>query len=133
MTCLPPQSKSARRAGPQRNQAIPIAGAIDHIHGDEGLREWTPAEQVQIERRTAELIAERLVDKAQFDDLLSGIEPKTEMNQHLQRIVLNICFQDGLTTGAIRTAGQLITRRILQEAREAWGEECARIAEGEIE
>ena len=118
-----------------KNQAIPLtadASRFDHAHGDEHLREFTPAEQVAIERRTAELIAERLADKARFDDLLSGIEP-TEINEHLQRMVANIRRWDGNTPGAIIGAADNIARRIEHEARAAWGEECRAQAEREIE
>ncbi len=113
--------------------AHPDAGRLDHVHGDEGLREFTPAEQVIIERRVAELIAERLADKARFDDLLSGIEPTTEINPHLQRIVSNVIrHQDRFAVGAILAAADLITRRIEQEAREAWGEDATKVAEQEL-
>mgnify|MGYP001588990295 CR=1 FL=1 len=112
-----------------------LAGRFDHCEDDR--RELTPAQQVAIERRTAELIAERLADTAQFTDLMTGIEP-TEIYPHLQRITLNMRHVmhghlDHVTAAALTNSDANIALRIEQEARAAWGEELQAIAEREIE
>lgn len=108
------------------------AGRFDHAVDD---RQYpTPAEERAIEVRTAELIAERLADAAQFADLMSGIEP-TSIYPHLQRALLELdraCRGDSIARDAVLSAVSRIQRIVKAEAQSSWSDEAEALAEQEI-
>jgi len=109
----------------------PNSGRFDRIHGDEDRPEVSAADARAIERRAAELIAERVADPAQFADLMSGID-LSAIDPHLQRALLNLDRArkgEQIAVDAVLSALHRVQKIVRAEAEMIWGEECGALAE----
>lgn len=114
--------------------------SVDKAHGDEHILELTPEQQVAVEIRARELMAERLADRDKFDDLVSGID-SSEIMPHVHRALMNLdgAIRDYVKAGvhshnidAVFSAITIIQSIVGHEAKTAWREDCEREAEDDL-
>lgn len=104
------------------------------IPRDEHIEFLTPKEEAKIERRTAELISERIADRSNFHEILAGIEP-TDIEGPLHRALCNLdraCRNDQIALDAMRTALSHIQRMVYVEAVNQFTDKCRKQAEREL-
>lgn len=95
----------------------------------------TAREAALIARRADKLLSERLQDRAQFADLMDGIEP-TAIYPHLHRALMSLdsaCKGNQISRDAVFTALSEIQRLVHAEAEQAWREECEDVAAASAE
>lgn len=116
-----------------RPAAAPEAGRNDSIHGDEpwGL-EFTAAEQVAIERRADEIVAERLYEsRIDFEDIMAGLDARVYYDglQDALKHLDAACKGDLVALNAITAALHQIQRVVKPYAVKLWGEQATEAAE----
>lgn len=107
---------------------------IDKLHGDEHVKFLTPQEEVAIERRVKELIADKLREYSGFREVIAGIEPE-EIDTHIHRALNSLdkaCLGEEIALTAIRTALCHVQRRVYVEAVDQWTDSLRQQAEREL-
>jgi len=103
-----------------RQQFAEVISSNDHVHGDEGLREYTADELARIEFAEAAVIDERVKDAEWWAGLLQDEIPG-ELPQQLARMMANLdraCNGEGIAMGAITAALSIVQKQARKDAAE---------------